>query len=136
MIPWDIFTLPIVLLVGDGYKFATHERHVSKGDIMVVKQSGGALVAVFELAAVWFLQIGDQGDLAKSGRSMAKRYHLLAMEAANVRNMMRILGGDPVGKVGRLLDRDIADPWYTGDFEATWRDLQAGCQALLQRLAP
>lgn len=62
--------------------------------------------------------------------------HLLAMEAANVRNMMRILGGDPVGKVGRLLDRDIADPWYTGDFEATWRDLQAGCQALLQRLAP
>ena len=59
---------------------------------------------------------------------------LLAMEAYNIRNMMRILGGDPQGKVGQLLERDIADPWFTGDFEATWRDLQAGCQALLQRL--
>ena len=61
---------------------------------------------------------------------------LLGMEAYNIRNMMRILGGDPQGKVGLLLDRDIADPWFTGDFEATWRDLQAGCQALLQRLTP
>ena len=59
---------------------------------------------------------------------------LLAMEAYNIRNMMRILGGDPQGKVGLLLERDIADPWFTGDFETTWRDLQAGCQALLQRL--
>ena len=62
--------------------------------------------------------------------------HLLAMEAYNLRNMMRILGGDPKGKVGLLLERDIADPWFTGDFEATWRDLQAGCQALLRRLTP
>lgn len=64
---------------------------------------------------------------------------LIGMDGANVRNMLRILGGDPAGKVCRLLDftaqpRDIADPWYTGDFDATYRDVRAGCEALLERL--
>lgn len=49
--------------------------------------------------------------------------------------MMRNLGSDPAGKVSRLLDfgpnpRDIADPWYTGDFDATYRDICEGCKAL------
>ena len=61
---------------------------------------------------------------------------LLAMDQANVRNMTAIAGGDPAGKIHRLLDftdhpRDIADPWYTGDFEATYDDLLQGCKALL-----
>ncbi|WP_294553347.1 low molecular weight protein-tyrosine-phosphatase [uncultured Pseudoflavonifractor sp.] len=65
---------------------------------------------------------------------------LLGMDSANVRNMLRILGGDPEGKVCRLLDltdhpRDIADPWYTGDFEATLADVLEGCCALLSRYA-
>ena len=65
---------------------------------------------------------------------------LFAMDAANIRNMVRIAGGDPQGKIARLLDdtphpRDIADPWYTGDFDATYRDLTEGCAALLDRLA-
>ena len=64
---------------------------------------------------------------------------LFAMDTANIRNMVRIAGGDPAGKISRLLDgtscpRDIADPWYTGDFEATYRDLAEGCAALLDRL--
>lgn len=64
---------------------------------------------------------------------------LIGMDGANVRNMLRILGGDPAEKVCRLLDftaqpRDIADPWYTGDFDATYRDVRAGCEALLERL--
>lgn len=64
---------------------------------------------------------------------------LIGMDGANVRNMLRILGGDPAGKVCRLLDftaqpRDIADPWYTGDFDVTYRDVHAGCEALLDRL--
>ena len=64
---------------------------------------------------------------------------LLAMDQANVRNMTAIAGGDPAGKIRRLLDftdhpRDIADPWYTGDFEATYDDLLQGCQALLDWL--
>ena len=53
--------------------------------------------------------------------------------------MRRIAGGDPDGKICRLLDfaanpRDIADPWYTGDFDATYTDVCAGCDALLKRL--
>ena len=64
---------------------------------------------------------------------------LLGMEAANIRRMRAICGGDPEGKIARLLDgtpnpRDSADPWYTGDFQSTWDDLVEGCTALLDRL--
>lgn len=64
---------------------------------------------------------------------------LVCMDAANVRNTRRICGGDPDGKIFRLLDRtarprDVADPWYTGDFEATWQDVSEGCRALLDEL--
>lgn len=64
---------------------------------------------------------------------------LIGMDAANVRNILRICGGDPDGKVHRLLDftdrpGDVADPWYTGDFDATWRDVDAGCRGLLAAL--
>ena len=66
--------------------------------------------------------------------------YLIGMDAANVRNLITLFGGDPDGKVFRLLDRtkrcgDIADPWYSGDFEATWKDVQEGCRALLDWLA-
>lgn len=64
---------------------------------------------------------------------------LIGMDGANIRNMERICGGDPLGKIHRLLDYtsrsgDVADPWYTGDFEATWQDVSEGCQAILDRL--
>ena len=60
---------------------------------------------------------------------------LLGMDAANIRSMRRIAGGDPTGKIRRLLDvsdhpRDIADPWYTGDFDRTYADILDGCEAL------
>ncbi|MCH5251302.1 MAG: low molecular weight phosphotyrosine protein phosphatase [Lachnospiraceae bacterium] len=65
--------------------------------------------------------------------------YLIAMDSANIRNMNRILGGDPEGKISKLLsfagsDRDISDPWYTGDFDATYRDVLEGCEALLKKL--
>lgn len=61
---------------------------------------------------------------------------LIGMDGANLRNMLRICGGDPDGKLRLLLDktarpRDISDPWYTGDFERTWQDVREGCLALL-----
>ena len=65
---------------------------------------------------------------------------LIGMDGANLRNMRRICGGDPEGKMHLLLDyaqrpgQEVADPWYTGDFEATWRDVLAGCQGLLDAL--
>ena len=65
---------------------------------------------------------------------------MVYMDAENRRGLARILGNDPEGKVSRLLDwtdrpGDVADPWYTGDFDATYRDVLAGCTALLEALA-
>lgn len=63
---------------------------------------------------------------------------LIGMDRANLRNIRRICGGDPEGKLHLLLEyagrpeQEVADPWYTGDFEATWRDVQAGCQGILR----
>ena len=64
---------------------------------------------------------------------------ILCMEDYNIRNLRRVLGevlmvrdsALPVPKIRRLLDRDVADPWYTGDFEATYRDLEEGCREIL-----
>ena len=64
---------------------------------------------------------------------------ILCMEDYNIRNLRRVLGDEimerdsalPQPKIRRLLNRDVADPWYTGDFEATYRDLMEGCRALL-----
>ena len=64
---------------------------------------------------------------------------LIGMDRANIRNMARICGGDPDGKIKLLLDYtdgpgDVADPWYTGDFDAAWRDVLEGCQKMLASL--
>lgn len=64
---------------------------------------------------------------------------LIGMDEANIRNMRRMCGGDPKGKIVKLLNyigssRDVADPWYTGDFGQTWLDVSAGCNALLDTL--
>lgn len=64
---------------------------------------------------------------------------ILCMEEYNIRNLARVLEQDliqqdavlPHPKIRRLLHRDVADPWYTGDFEATYRDLVEGCTALV-----
>ena len=80
----------------------------------------------------------------KTARQITKRDYnyydyLIAMDQNNLRNMRPFFGTDPEGKVSLLLDhagihRDVADPWYTGDFTATWNDVQTGCQALLEEL--
>jgi len=56
---------------------------------------------------------------------------LIGMDSYNIRNMTRMCGGDPDGKIRMLLDRDVADPWYTDNFDATWRDCVKGCIELL-----
>ena len=85
--------------------------------------------------------IGCAGKTARQlRREDYDRFDLLiGMDGANLRNMRRICGGDPEGKLSLLLDwagrsGDVADPWYTGDFEATWQDVLAGCQSLLDAL--
>lgn len=66
--------------------------------------------------------------------------YLIIMDQENGRGLNRIINGDPEGKVFKLLDfagldRDIADPWYTGNFDDTYDDVVLGCEALLQELA-
>lgn len=61
--------------------------------------------------------------------------YIVGMDANNIRNMLRIFGGDPENKICRLLEftgleRDVADPWYTGNFDAAYRDIAEGCEAL------
>ena len=64
---------------------------------------------------------------------------LIGMDEWNIRNMNLICDGDPNGKIHKLLDYttrkgDVADPWYTGDFDATWRDVTEGCRCLLDTI--
>lgn len=63
----------------------------------------------------------------------------IGMDKANIRNMQRILGGDPDGKIRKLMeytDRggDVADPWYSGRFDVAYRDIYDGCEGLLRSI--
>lgn len=80
----------------------------------------------------------------KTARQLTRRDYrefdlLIGMDDWNLRNMRRICNDDPEGKIHKLMDfthrpGDVADPWYTGDFESTWRDVSLGCQCLLEWL--
>ena len=85
--------------------------------------------------------IGCAGKTARQLRrdDYDKWDYIVGMDSTNLRNMRRICGGDPEGKISLLMDwtshpGDVADPWYTGDFEATWQDVSAGCEGLLAHL--
>ena len=84
--------------------------------------------------------ITSAGKVARQlTRSDYRHYDIIVgMDRWNMRNMQRMLGGDPDGKLRLLMDytgrpgEELADPWYTGDFETTWRDVLEGCQGLLR----
>ena len=63
---------------------------------------------------------------------------ILCMDSNNMRNIKRIIPNDPENKICKLMDLvgggDVADPWYTGDFSTTYRDILAGCKALLAKV--
>lgn len=69
-----------------------------------------------------------------------EKYDLfIGMDSANIRNMHRMLGGDPEGKIRKLMDYtgrggDVADPWYSDRFDIAYRDIEEGCRALLEAL--
>ncbi|WP_075278764.1 low molecular weight protein-tyrosine-phosphatase [Thermophilibacter provencensis] len=124
----------------------------------LVRRSGREGEFLVDSAATSSEELGNpphRGTVAKLraegvpvGRHRARRVtrdeyagwdHIIYMDAENARGLSRILGGDPDGKVSRLLDwtsrpGDVADPWYTGDFDATYRDVLEGCEALLAAL--
>lgn len=80
----------------------------------------------------------------KTARQMTRNDYqrfdlLIGMDDWNIRNMTHIAGGDPENKIHKLLDYtsrrgNVADPWYTGDFDATWRDVIEGCTELLKQI--
>ncbi len=82
------------------------------------------------------------GCAGKQARQMTRADYahydlLIGMDTMNMRNMRRIAGGDPEGKMRLLLEYagrtdSVADPWYTGNFEAAWRDVLEGCTDLLE----
>ena len=83
--------------------------------------------------------ISCKGHAARQLQKSDYNYYdlLIGMDHANIRNMNRICGGDAAKKIHLLMDytshpgKEVADPWYTGDFEATWQDVLEGCQGLL-----
>ena len=80
----------------------------------------------------------------KTARRMTKgdyEYYdyIIGMDRGNIRNIERIVGSDKDGKISLLLsyaglDRDISDPWFTGNFGATWNDVVKGCRGLLEHI--
>lgn len=86
--------------------------------------------------------IGCNGKTARQMTMADYRYYdyIVLMDQNNLRNIRRIIGEDVDGKVSLLMDftgnpHSVADPWYTGDFEATWQDVLEGCTALLETLS-
>lgn len=72
-------------------------------------------------------------------RDYAHYDYLIGMDSWNIRNMLRIFGSDPEHKVYKLLEfagrpDDVADPWYTGNFDVTYRDVLEGCEGLLKHI--
>ena len=85
--------------------------------------------------------ISCEGKYARQmTRSDYKEFDMLiAMDQWNLRNMERFTGGDPDGKVSLLMDYtdhpgEVADPWYSGNFQETWDDIREGCSCLLEEL--
>lgn len=83
-------------------------------------------------------------DSGKTARQVVaadyERFDLIVcMDEWNIRLLKRIIPSDPAGKIRLMMsfagvNRDVADPWYTGDFEKTYQDLMVGCRALLEKL--
>ena len=85
------------------------------------------------------IHCGDHRAVQLKRTDYDKYDYLIGMDSWNIRNILRIVGEDSEGKVHRLLEyagkeRDIDDPWYTGDFDATYRDVSAGCGGLLEHI--
>ena len=86
--------------------------------------------------------ISCEGKTARRLRLPDYEQHdlIIGMDRENLEDMRRICLGDPEGKIHLLMDYtdrpgDVADPWYTRDFEATWRDVEEGCRGLLEHLS-
>jgi len=99
---------------------------------------------VYPPAARELLKHGISSDGKRAERLTSSDYGkydmLIGMDERNIRNMHILFGGDPDGKISKLLDHtedggDVADPWYTGDFSTTYKDIYKGVTAVLKLLS-
>ena len=99
--------------------------------------------SVYLPAKAMLLRHGISSDEKTARQMTAQDYalydYIIAMDKNNLRNLRYIIRDDPQKKISLLMDytdapRDVADPWYTGDFETTWRDVNEGCSGLLEHL--
>ena len=147
--------------VGDCNLSGSVRNHTGRDIVGAAHEQGGVCIAddfYIASAATSTEEIGNpvhygtRNKLAQYGISTAGKYavqlrrddydkydYLLGMDEWNIRNMLRILKQDPEKKVHRLLDfsdnpRDIADPWYTGNFDVTYQDIMEGLEAFLKTI--
>ena len=109
----------VAALIWDNGKFMICRRPENKARALLWEFVGGKRAVQLKKSDY------DQYDL------------FVGMDSANIRNMLRIFGGDPDGKVRKLMDftdrgGDVADPWYSRRFDVAYRDILEGCTALLQ----
>ena len=140
---YAIDNLPPALLPQLMDVLANHPAAVNYGVAAVVDARGKELLNDLSCVVEKLREKGVPVGRHRARRVSRGEYgswdHIVYMDAENAWGLSRILGSDPEGKVSRLLDwtdrpRDVADPWYTGDFESTYRDVLAGCEALLAKL--
>ena len=106
------------------YDKPSESKHVNKAELTYIEQDE---------------ECGNHRARKMCREEYAAFDYIICMERYNIQNIMRIIGNDPEHKVQRLLDytnrpRDIADPWYTGNFDETFDDVMEGCQAFLSYL--
>ena len=120
-----------------GKDFAAHFADQGITKIVTIESSGiaPALTTAIEMG----IPMVDHRAVQMKKEDYRNYNYLIGMDQWNIRNMMRIVGKDPDHKIFKMLefagsDRDVADPWYTGDFDATYCDIVAGCTGLLEKI--
>ncbi len=103
-------------------------------------KASSRLLTVFLVLALVFSFSACSNETDTEAREDYRYYDLIVcMDRSNIRNAYRITEGDPEGKISLLLDytdragEEVADPWYTGDFSATWQDVTEGCAGLIDK---
>ena len=124
---------------GKAPEFAIASRATSTDAI----NGAGVGQTVYPPAAAELASHGISCEGKRAAQLRAEDYEhydlFIGMDSANIRNMNRILGGDPLGKIRRLMDYtdrggDVADPWYSDRFDIAYRDIYDGCVGLLREL--
>ena len=114
------------------------DRYVIESAVVSTEETGNP---IYPPARRCLNQHGVPFDSAKRARQVTRADYdrfdrIICMDASNLRLIRRIIPADPAGKIHLMMSytgvgRDVADPWYTGDFEETFQDLLAGCEAML-----